>query len=108
VTSTTTAAARAAVGIPVAMVGISIDSAAVAGVAVLGSAAVLCLAIAAAVLCYRLYDLDRVISRTLAYGLLTLSLGSGYGGAVLGLGQLLAPVVKPLSRTGGRACRACR
>jgi hypothetical protein len=61
----------------------------VVGVAVLGSAAVLCLAIAAAILRYRLYDLDRVISRTLAYGLLTLSLGSGYAAVVLGLGQLL-------------------
>ena len=83
------AAVVAAVGIPVAMAGISIDSAAVVGVAVLGSAAVLCLAIAAAILRYRLYDLDRVISRTIAYGLLTLSLGLSYAGVVLALGQLL-------------------
>ena len=83
------AAVVAAVGIPVAMVGISIESAAVVGVAVLGSAAVLCLAIAAAILRYRLYDLDRVISRTIAYGLLTLSLGLSYAGVVLALGQLL-------------------
>ena len=39
------AAVVAAVGIPVALVGISTDSAAVVGVAVLGSAAVLCLAV---------------------------------------------------------------
>jgi hypothetical protein len=83
------AAVVAAVGIPVAMAGISIDSAAVVGVAVLGSAAVLCLAIAAAILRYRLYDLDRVVSRTIAYGLLTLSLGLSYAGVVLALGQLL-------------------
>jgi hypothetical protein len=47
------------------------------------------LALGAAVLRYRLYDLDRIISRTLAYGLLTLLLGSGYAAVVLGLGQLL-------------------
>jgi hypothetical protein len=83
------AAVVAAAGIPVVMAGIAIESAAVVGVAVLGSAVVLCLAIAAAILRYRLYDLDRIVSRTVAYGLLTLSLGSGYGAVVLGLGQLL-------------------
>ncbi len=50
---------------------------------------ILSAAIGAAVLRYRLYDLDRIISRTLAYGLLTLLLGGGYAGVVLGLGQLL-------------------
>jgi hypothetical protein len=50
---------------------------------------VLPVAVGAAVLRYRLYDLDRIVSRTLAYGLLTLLLGGGYAVVVLGLGQLL-------------------
>ena len=45
--------------------------------------------IGAAILRYRLYDLDRIISRTLAYGLLTLVLGGGYAAVALVLGQLL-------------------
>jgi hypothetical protein len=51
--------------------------------------ALLPLATGAAILRYRLYDLDRIISRTLAYGLLSLLLGGGYAAVVLGLGQLL-------------------
>jgi hypothetical protein len=58
-------------------------------VSCVGRAAGLPLAIGAAVLRYRLYDLDRIVSRTLGYGLLTLLLGGGYAAVVLGLGQLL-------------------
>jgi hypothetical protein len=47
------------------------------------------LATGAAILRYRLFDLDRIVSRTLSYGLLTIILGLGYAGVVLGFGQLL-------------------
>jgi hypothetical protein len=47
------------------------------------------LATGAAILRYRLFDLDRIISRTLSYGVLTIILGLGYAGVVLGFGQLL-------------------
>ena len=50
---------------------------------------ILSAAIGAAVLRYRLYDLDRIISRTLAYALLTVLLGLGYAAVALVLGQLL-------------------
>jgi hypothetical protein len=51
--------------------------------------ALLPLATGAAILRYRLYELDRIVSRTLAYALLTLLLGAGYAAVVLGLGLLL-------------------
>jgi hypothetical protein len=50
------------------------------------------IAIGLAVLKYRLYDIDRVINRTLVYGLLTVLLGAVYTAGVFGLGQLLNPV----------------
>src|SRR6266540_3576306 len=70
---------------PVAVAGNEVDLGWLPGVCL----AVLPLAIGAAILRYRLYDLDHIISRAVAYGLLTVLLGGSYAGVVLGLGQLL-------------------
>jgi hypothetical protein len=45
-----------------------------------------------AILRHRLYDIDRLINRTLVYGLLTALLGGVYAGAVLVLGQVFGGV----------------
>jgi hypothetical protein len=50
------------------------------------------LGVGMAVLRYRLYDIDRLINRTLVYGLLTALLVGVYAGAVLVLGQVFGGV----------------
>jgi hypothetical protein len=83
------AATLAVLGAVVALGGVALGATAVVTWAISACFAVLPLAIGAAILRYRLYDLDRIISRTLAWGLLTLLLGGGYAAVVLGLGQLV-------------------
>jgi len=82
----------AALVVPAAMVGLvgmALGSSEVLTWAITAWVAGLPLAIGAAVLRYRLYDLDRIVSRTLAYGLLSVLLGGGYAAVVLALGRLL-------------------
>jgi hypothetical protein len=83
------AAVLASLAILVALAGMALRNTALLPWAFGVSFAVLPPAIGAAILRYGLYDLDRIISRTLAYGLLTVLLGGGYAAVVLGLGQLL-------------------
>ena len=47
--------------------------------------------IAIEILRHHLYDIDRLVSRTLTYGLLSVTLGILYAGAVVVLGQVLNP-----------------
>jgi hypothetical protein len=50
------------------------------------------IAVGIAILRHRLYDIDRLINRTLVYGLLSAILGALYAGVVLVLGQLFGGV----------------
>ena len=83
------AAALLVVAAGAALVGLALDATEVVTWAISAWVAGLPLAIGAAILRYRLYDLDRIVSRTLAYGLLSILLGLGYAAVVLGLGRLL-------------------
>jgi MFS family permease len=59
---------------------------------VLGIAVGIPVAVAVAILRHRLYDIDRLINRTLVYGLLTAILGLGYAGVVLVLGEVFGGI----------------
>ena len=79
--------------LPLALVGVAADTmghtSPIGSVAVQLCVALLPVAIGAAILRYRLYDLDHIISRALAYGSLSLLLATGYVAVVLILGGLL-------------------
>jgi hypothetical protein len=83
------AAALMLLAVPVLLVAVALEIPILVDWAPAVWVVVLPVAVGAAVLRYRLYDLDRIISRTVAYGLLTLLLGGGYALVVLGLGELL-------------------
>jgi hypothetical protein len=63
-----------------------------AGVLFVPVAAAIPAAAGIAIVRYRLYDIDRLINRTLVYGLLTALLGGIYAGVVLVLGQLFGGI----------------
>jgi hypothetical protein len=70
-----------------------------------GAVAFLPVAAGVAILRYRLYEIDRLINRTLVYGLLTILLAGVYAGLVLVLGQLFGdlgdqPPSRPCSHHG--------
>jgi hypothetical protein len=52
------------------------------------------LAVAVAVLRYRLYDIDRILSRTIGWALVSLILASVFVGVIIGLQAILAPVTE--------------
>ena len=85
----TLAAALTGVAMLATGVLVAVGDLALAGWASVIGTVFLPLAAGAAILRYRLYDLDRIISRTVAYGLLTLVLGGGYAAVALVLGQLV-------------------
>ena len=64
----------------------------VLAVLVIAALAAIPVAAGIAILKYRLYDIDRLINRTVVYGLLTALLGALYAGLVLVLGQVFGGV----------------
>jgi hypothetical protein len=83
--------AAAAVLVVATFIALILTNSNSAAAAILNNLALLCLdaAIAIAVLKYRLYDIDRIISRTLAYAIVTGLLVGVYAGLVLLATQVL-------------------
>jgi hypothetical protein len=92
-------AAMVAVSVPAFLVGVALYGSSgvaaivanVADVIAFGGFALLPVAIGIAVLRYRLYEIDRLISRTVGWAVLTVILGTAFVGLVLGLQTVLAP-----------------
>jgi hypothetical protein len=84
-----------AVAVLVATIAISetaFPAAPAAAVVALAAVAFIPVAIGLAILRHQLFDIDRIINRTLVYGLLTALLGLVYAGIVLLLGQLFGGI----------------
>ena len=83
-------------GVAVAGIGaLIVDEPPAAGLVIFGfGGALVPVAIGIAILRYHLYDIDRLISRTIVYGAVTGILSAVFMGAVLALQTLLAPFMK--------------
>jgi hypothetical protein len=73
---------------------VTVDPAVTKALEVLLIVAILGLPVAAglAILRYRLYDIDRIVSRTIAYAAVVTILGAAFVGIILGLQAVLAPI----------------
>jgi hypothetical protein len=85
------AAGMVVLAVPLILIGIELRSSAIVLLGLLGWVTVVCLAICAAILRYRLYVLDHLLSRTIGYGLLTAVLAGLYAVGVLVIGHAVSP-----------------
>jgi hypothetical protein len=81
-----------AVAVLVVTIAISETAFPAAAVVALAAVAFIPVAIGLAILRHQLFDIDRIINRTLVYGLLTALLGLFYAGIVLLLGQVFGGI----------------